>query len=175
MAKRSKRTPQGCQWRTVMSRPVLIHTKTGVICGGNVPRTWQGVPLQARPWEMDRPQMYHIAKKQLDTMFEETVGDLISELRAGEGPMLMPDTSTWWGFKRTKSSNPPWFVNSGYTKKQVYRAAETRRGGAWKLLTDEMERRFERGDYGEGDQLVYLAIMQAMNRKPISKRRLSDW
>lgn len=45
------KTPKGCEWRTVIGRPVLIRTKDGVICGGKVPREWQGKRLQDRPWE----------------------------------------------------------------------------------------------------------------------------
>jgi hypothetical protein len=45
------KTPKGCEWRTIIGRPVLIRTRDGVICGGNVPREWQGKRLQDRPWE----------------------------------------------------------------------------------------------------------------------------
>lgn len=47
----AKKTPAGCEWRTVMGRPVLIKTSTGEICGGSVPRSWHGKRLQDRPWE----------------------------------------------------------------------------------------------------------------------------
>lgn len=45
------KTPKGCEWKTVIGRPVLIRTKDGVICGGKVPREWHGKRLQDRPWE----------------------------------------------------------------------------------------------------------------------------
>jgi hypothetical protein len=48
------KTPKGCEWRTIIGRPVLIRTRDGVICGGNVPREWQGKRLQDRPWEMEK-------------------------------------------------------------------------------------------------------------------------
>lgn len=45
------KAPRGCEWRTIIGRPVLIRTRDGVICGGKVPRSWQGKRLQDRPWE----------------------------------------------------------------------------------------------------------------------------
>lgn len=47
------KAPRGCEWRTVIGRPVLIRTKDGTICGGKVPRQWQGKRLQDRPWESE--------------------------------------------------------------------------------------------------------------------------
>ena len=45
------KTAKGCEWKTIIGRPVLLRTKDGVVCGGKVPREWQGQRLQDRPWE----------------------------------------------------------------------------------------------------------------------------
>lgn len=51
------KTPKGCAWKTIIGRPVLIRTKDGVICGGKVPREWQGRRLQDRPWEKESKEI----------------------------------------------------------------------------------------------------------------------
>lgn len=43
-------TPKGCQWKTIMGRSVMIKND-GTICGGNVPKSWQGKRLQDEPWK----------------------------------------------------------------------------------------------------------------------------
>lgn len=43
-------TKKNCQWKTIAGRKVLIK-KDGTICGGSVPRSWQGKRLQDEPWK----------------------------------------------------------------------------------------------------------------------------
>lgn len=43
-------TKKDCQWKTIAGHKVLLK-KDGTICGGDVPRSWQGKRLQDEPWK----------------------------------------------------------------------------------------------------------------------------
>lgn len=52
-----------CQWKTIAAGHKVLLKKDGTICGGDVPRSWQGKRLQDEPWK-DKKGGYTVTKKE---------------------------------------------------------------------------------------------------------------
>lgn len=86
------KTPKGCEWRTVIGRPVLIRTKDGVICGGKVPKEWQGKRLQDRPWENSSQWRLTRAKERSVAQFIKKAKDDFYYGRKRFAPVLIAES-----------------------------------------------------------------------------------
>lgn len=87
------KTPKGCEWKTVIGRPVLIRTKDGVICGGKVPQEWQGKRLQDRPWEVSSQWRLTREKERSVTQFIKKAKDNFYYGRKRFDPILIAESA----------------------------------------------------------------------------------